>query len=86
MTTITKPSSRALVPSLVMASKCGRCVRAFCLTAAIGAIQQILCGDARQLAGAPDSRGGGRIGHRSATGLRCIGRGFAATMVATLRC
>ena len=42
MTTVTTPSSLALVPSL-------------CLTAGIGAIEQMLCDDARQLAGAPSS-------------------------------
>ena len=36
----------------------------FCLTAGIGAIEQMLCDDAQQLAGAPHNRGGGRIGHR----------------------
>ena len=36
----------------------------FCLTAGIGAIEQMLCEDAQQLAGAPHSRGGGRVGHR----------------------
>jgi putative transposase len=36
----------------------------FCLTAGIGAIEQMLCGDARRLAGALHSRGGGRVGHR----------------------
>ena len=36
----------------------------FCLTAGIGAIEQTLCEDAQQLAGAPHSRGGGRVGHR----------------------
>ena len=32
--------------------------------AGIGAIEQMLCEDAQQLAGAPHSRGGGRVGHR----------------------
>jgi hypothetical protein len=36
----------------------------FCLTAGIGAIEQMLREDARQLAGEPHSRGGGRVGHR----------------------
>ena len=36
----------------------------FCLTAGIGAIEQMLWEDAQQLAGAPHSRGGGRVGHR----------------------
>ena len=30
----------------------------------IGAIEQMLCEDPQQLAGAPDNRGGGRVGHR----------------------
>jgi hypothetical protein len=36
----------------------------FCLTAGIGAIEQMLCEDVQQLAGAPHNRGGGRVGHR----------------------
>ena len=36
----------------------------FCLTAGIGAIEQMLCEDAQQLAGMPHSRDGGRVGHR----------------------
>jgi transposase-like protein len=36
----------------------------FCLTAGIGAIEQMLCEDAQRLAGAPHSRGGGRVGQR----------------------
>jgi hypothetical protein len=36
----------------------------FCLTAGIGAIEQMLCEDAQQLAGMPHNRGGGRVGHR----------------------
>ena len=36
----------------------------FCLTAGIGAIEQMLGEDAQQLAGVPHSRGGGRVGHR----------------------
>jgi hypothetical protein len=35
----------------------------FCLTAGIGAIEQMLCEDAQQLAGTPHNRGGGRVGH-----------------------
>ena len=37
------------------------------LTAGIGAIEQMLCEDAQQLAGAPHSRGGGRVGQRWGT-------------------
>ena len=36
----------------------------FCLTAGIGAIEHMLCEDARQLTGEPHSRDGGRVGHR----------------------
>jgi hypothetical protein len=43
----------------------------FCLTAGIGAIEQMLCEDAQQLAGTPHNRGGGRVGHRQG---RLIGR------------
>jgi putative transposase len=39
----------------------------FCLTAGIGAVEQMLCEDGRQLTGAPHSRGGGRVGHRWGT-------------------
>jgi hypothetical protein len=33
-------------------------------TTGIGAIEQMLCEDAQQLAGTPHHRGGGRVGHR----------------------
>ena len=36
----------------------------FCLTAGIGAMEQMLCADARQLAGPRHGRGGTRAGHR----------------------
>lgn len=36
----------------------------FCLTAAIGAIEHMLCEDAQQLTSLPHSRAGGRVGHR----------------------
>ena len=39
----------------------------FCLTAGIGALEQMLRQDAQQLTGAPHSRGGGRAGHRWGT-------------------
>ena len=56
MTTITTPSSLALVPSLEMAwQDVDSSFERFCLTAGIGAIEQMLCEDARQLAGAPHS-------------------------------
>src|SRR6516164_7558962 len=65
MTTITTPSSLALVPSLKTAwQDVDSSFERFCLTAGIGAIQQMLCEDAQQLAGAPHSRSGGRVGHR----------------------
>jgi hypothetical protein len=65
MTTITTPSSLALVPSLEAAwQDVDRSFERFCLMAGIGAIEQMLCEDAQRLAGTPHSRGGGRIGHR----------------------
>ena len=65
MKRITTPSSLALVPSLETAwQDVDTSFERFCLTAEIGAIEQMLCEDAQQLAGAPHSRGGGRVGHR----------------------
>jgi hypothetical protein len=65
MTIITTPSSLALVPSLKTAwQDVDSSFERFCLTAGIGAIEQMLCEDAQQLAGAPHSRSGGRVGHR----------------------
>src|SRR5437763_14051542 len=65
MTTITTPSSLALVPSLETAwQDVDSSFERFCLTAGIGAIEQMLCEDAQHLAGAPHSRGGSRVGHR----------------------
>ena len=65
MTTISMPSSPALVPSLEMAwQDVDSSFERFCLTAGIGAIEQMLCEDTQRLAGAPHSRGGGRVGHR----------------------
>src|SRR5437899_6380678 len=65
MTTITTPSAPALVPSLEAAwQDVDSSFERFCLTAGIGAIEQMLCEDARQLVGAPHNRGGGRVGHR----------------------
>jgi hypothetical protein len=61
MTTITTPSSLALVPSLETAwQDVDSSFERFCLAAGIGAIEQMLCEDARQLAGVPHHRGGGR--------------------------
>src|SRR5262245_7511863 len=65
MTTTITPSSLALVPSLETAwQDVDSSFERFCLTAGIGAIEQMLCEDAQQLAGAPHNRGGGRVGHR----------------------
>src|SRR5207244_7295928 len=65
MTTITTPSSLALVPSLKTAwQDVDSSFERFCLTAGIGAIEQMLCEDAQQFAGTPHNRGGGRVGHR----------------------
>lgn len=65
MTTITTPSSLALVPDLKMAwQDVDRSFERFCLTAGIGAMEQMLCEDAQRLAGAPHSRGEGRVGQR----------------------
>ena len=65
MTNTTTTSSLALVPNLKMAwQDVHSSFERFCLTAGIGAIEQMLCEDAQQLAGAPHSRGGGRVGQR----------------------
>ena len=65
MTSTTTTSSLALVPSLETAwQDVDSSFERFCLTAGIGAIEQMLCEDAQQLAGAPHSRGGSRVGHR----------------------
>src|SRR5262249_8297862 len=65
MTTITTPSSLALVPSLEMAwQDVDSSFERFCLTAGIRAIEQMLCEDAQQLVGTRHNRGGGRVGHR----------------------
>jgi hypothetical protein len=65
MTNTTTPSSIALAPSLAAAwQDVDSSFERFCLTAGIGAIQQMLCADARQLTGARHSRGGDRVGQR----------------------
>ena len=57
MTTISTPSSLALVPSLETAwQDVDSSFERFCLTAGIGAIEQMLCEDAQQLAGARPHR------------------------------
>src|SRR5215471_4160685 len=97
MTTITTPSSLALVPSLETAwQDVDSSFERFCLIAGIGAIEQMLCEDARQLAGARHSRGGGRIGYRWGRTKGKIGfhggkvavhrRGCAVTTAMKLRC
>ena len=63
--TTTTSSLGALVPSLETAwQDVNSSFERFCLTAGIGAIEQLLCEDAQQLAGMPHSRDGGRVGHR----------------------
>ena len=65
MTSAITTSPFALVPSLETAwQDVDSSFERFCLTAGIGAIEQMLCEDAQQLAGAPHSRGEGRVGHR----------------------
>src|ERR1700688_2402571 len=65
MTSTTTTSAFALVPSLETAwQDVDSSFERFCLTAGIGAIEQMLCEDAQQLAGAPHRRGEGRVGHR----------------------
>src|ERR1700755_3258183 len=65
MTTITTPSSLALVPSLETAwQDVDSSFERFCLTAGIGAIERMLCEDAQQLAGMPNSGEESRVGHR----------------------
>ena len=62
MTSTIMTSPIALVPSLETARQdVDSSFERFCLTAGIGAIEQMLCEDAQQLAGAPHSRGGGRV-------------------------
>jgi len=65
MTSTTTPSLLTLVPSLETAwQDVNSSFERFCLTAGIGAIEQMLREDAEQLAGAPHSRSGDRVGHR----------------------
>jgi putative transposase len=65
MKTIITPSAFALVPSLETAwQDVDRSFERFCLTAGIGSIEQMLREDAQELAGAPHSRSGGRLGQR----------------------
>jgi len=65
MTSTTTTPSFALVPSVETAwQDVDSSFERFCLTAGIGAIEQMLCNDARQFAGKPHSRGGDRVGQR----------------------
>lgn len=82
MTNPTTTSPLALVPGLEAAWRdVDSSFERFCLTAGIGAIEQMLCEDAQRLAGPRHGRGE-RIGHRwgasMAARLSCGGRGFAA--------
>ena len=97
MTKTTTPSSLALVPSLETAwQDVDSSFERFCLTAGIGAIEQMLCEDAQQLAGAPHSRGNGRVaiagaGPRArsasmAAMLRSVARGCVASTAMNFRC
>src|SRR5215813_14018120 len=96
MTTITTPSSLALVPSLETAwQDVDSSFERFCLTAGIGAIEQMLCEDAQQLAGAPhiltegaSATAGAGPRERSVSmvaRLLCIARGCAVTTAMKLR-
>src|SRR5262249_28806692 len=65
MTNVTTATRIPLFPSLELAwQDVDSSFERFCLTAGIGAIEQMLCEDAQQLTGAPHNRGGGRVGHR----------------------
>jgi hypothetical protein len=64
MTNLTTTLPMTLVPSLEEAwQDVDSSLERFCLTAGIGAIEQMLCEDALQLAGPRHSRGK-RVGHR----------------------
>src|SRR5665811_759663 len=65
MTNPTTISPMTLVPSLEAAWRdVDSSFERFCLTAGIGAIEQMLRDDAGQFAGEPHSRSGNRVGHR----------------------
>src|SRR3954469_15817187 len=97
MTTITTPSSLALVPSLKTAwQDVNSSFERFCLTAGIGAIEQMLRDDAQQFAGAPHNivaeaalaTAGAGPRERSASmvaRLSCIACGCAVTKAMKLR-
>ena len=68
MANTTTATCRPLFPSLEMAWRdVDSSFERFCLTAGIGAVEQMLREEAQQLTGAPRRRGGGRVGHRWAT-------------------
>jgi hypothetical protein len=68
MTNTITLSSISLAPSLETAwQDVDKSFERFCLTAGIGAMEQMLREDAHQLTGAPHSRRGGRLGHRWGT-------------------
>jgi hypothetical protein len=96
MTTITTPSLLALVPSLETAwQDVDSSFERFCLTAGIGAIEQMLCEDAQQLAGriivaeAALATAGAGPREKSVSmvaRLPCIAPGCAVTTAMKLRC
>src|SRR4029077_18637528 len=97
MTTVTTPSPLALVPSLETAwQDVDSSFERFCLTAGIGAIEQMLCDDAQQLAGgriivaeAASATAGAGPRARSVSmvaRLPCIARGCVVTTAMKLRC
>jgi hypothetical protein len=62
MTSTTTTSPFALVPSIETAwQDVDSSFERFCLTAGMGAIEQMLCEDAQQLAGAPHRLDGRRL-------------------------
>ena len=82
MTNPTMTSPMTLVPSLEAAWRdVGSSFERFCLTAGIGAIEQMLCEDAQRLAGPRHGRGGralasagvGRRGRSASTAARLLG-------------
>jgi hypothetical protein len=74
MTSTTTTPSFALMPSLERAwQDVDRSFDRFCLTAGIGAIEQMLGDDAQQLTGGPYSRGEHRVGQRWGTTKGKIG-------------
>ena len=74
MANTTTATCLPLLPSLEMAWRdVDSSFERFCLTAGIGAIEQMLREDGQQLTGAPHSRGGGRVGHRWGTTAGKIG-------------